>query len=75
MLVQSAPFFYAGLGAREATLLLALPQVAADDANLLISLSIVTGLMTLLVSLPGATIFLLQKIWNVTVRPSAHESP
>ena len=75
MLVQSAPFFYAGLGAREATLLLALPEVAADDANLLISLSIVTGVMTLLVSLPGATIFLLQRIWNVIVRPSAHESP
>lgn len=70
MLVQSAPFFYAGFGAREATLLLALPKVAATDANLLISLSVITGVIALLVSLPGAIIFLFETIRNVTIDQS-----
>jgi len=62
MLAQSAPFFYAGFGAREATLLMALPEIAAIDANLLISLSILTGLMVFVVSVPGSIIFLFQTL-------------
>jgi hypothetical protein len=70
MLVQSAPFFYSGFGAREASLLIALPKIAAADANLLISLSIVTGVMTFLVRLPGSIIFLFQTAWSLRLDPT-----
>jgi hypothetical protein len=56
MSAQSAPFSYAGFGAREATLLIALPGIATIDANLLISLSIVTGVMVFVVSVAGSII-------------------
>jgi hypothetical protein len=56
---------------REGTLLIALPEIFATiDANLLISLSIVTGVMVFVVSVPGSIIFLFETILGLRPNPS-----
>ena len=59
LLAQNAPMFYAGFGAREATVLVALKHYAWLDPNLVLSFSLMVGVMLLVAATLPALLFLL----------------
>jgi hypothetical protein len=58
LLVQNAPFFYAGFGAREGLLLVATAELARADPSLVLAFSVMIGVMLLMTCIPGSLAFL-----------------
>jgi hypothetical protein len=59
LLVQNAPFFYAGFGAREGLLLVATAEFARADPSLVLGFSVMIGVMLLITCIPGSLAFLM----------------
>jgi uncharacterized membrane protein YbhN (UPF0104 family) len=60
MLAQSLPMLYAGFGAREVALLIAFQGVAGADPTVLLGVSLVTGIMIFVTTLPAALAFMVR---------------
>jgi lysylphosphatidylglycerol synthase-like protein len=58
LLVQNAPFFYAGFGAREGILLVAFGAIAHADPNLVLGFSLMVGVVLFLCCTPASIAFL-----------------
>jgi len=62
LLVQNAPMFYAGFGAREAVLLAALHTSAQIDPNVVLGFSVMIGIMLLVAAVPPSLLFIVNAL-------------
>ena len=66
LLAQNAPIFYAGFGAREAVLLIALHDLALADPNVVLSFSVMVGLMLLVATVLPSIVFVLWALHGIS---------